>query len=49
MYLNPGTQLKAQNKDFGTVSQMDLPELSFVCGPGYRVVCKEWVDQMNRK
>ena len=49
MFLNPGTQLKAHNKDFGTVSQMDLPELSFVCGPGYRVVCKERVDRMNGK
>ena len=24
-----------QNKDFGAVSQTDLPEFSFVCGAGY--------------
>ena len=37
MYLNPGTQLGPQNKDFGTVSQTDLTRVQFHCDAGYTV------------
>ena len=30
-YLNPGTQVGSENEDFGTVLQMDLTRVSFVC------------------
>ena len=32
MYSNPGTQVGAENRDFGAVLQMDLTRVSFVCG-----------------
>ena len=35
-YSNPGTQVEAQNKAFGAVSQRDLNQkLISVCGAGY--------------
>ena len=40
VYSNPGTQLMAQNKDFGAVLQTDLLEFSFVCGAGFHHSCE---------